>query len=259
MSKSWDVNQNMIDNYLTACKEFVEDNSKFNTFKQDPRYTPVLEHVTKEQSDVYISKLKSKDLITKSVLTSVKQNDKYGSPTTYNYDFFEEISPTTIRYIKNSLDILDHFGKDVEYKKVLEIGGGYGGLCKVFSSFVNFEEYYLIDLPEVSALSKKYLDKFRSIKTKISYINTESLVPIDNLDLVISNYAFSECDVKYQNIYYDTFIKNSKRFYMVYNNFTTNNLNGEQFIKMASNDFSIHVESEVFPPHTNQIIYGTKL
>jgi putative sugar O-methyltransferase len=258
MSKNWAVDDTMIAKYLEACKDFVQDDDKFDAFKQDPRYTPVLEHVTPDQSDIYISQLKSPELLTKKVVTSIRQNDKYGSPITYITDLFGQISPTTVRYTKNALDILDHFGPDTEYKKILEIGGGYGGLCKVLSSLVKFDEYYLVDLPEVSELSKKYLNNFPRIKDKISYITTETLVPVNDLDLVISNYAFSECEREYQKLYYDTMVKNAKRFYMVYNNFT-DNMNGEEFISLASSDFSIHVEYETYSSHSNHIIYGTKL
>lgn len=258
MSKNWAVDDTMISEYLDACKEFVQNDDKFNTFKQDPRYTPVLEHVTLEQANVYISQLKSKELLTKKIISSIQQNDKYGSPTTYKTDILGQISPTTVRYVKNSLDILNYFGPDTQYQKILEIGGGYGGLCKVLSSLVKFDEYYLVDLPEVSELSKKYLNNFIGIKNKISYITTETLVPVSDVDLVISNYAFSECDREYQNLYYDLMIKGSKRFYMVYNNFT-NNMNSDEFIAKVSSDFSIYVEQEIFPPHYNQIIYGTKL
>jgi putative sugar O-methyltransferase len=258
MNDSWDVNQKMIDIYFESCKEFVLDDEKFNNFKQDSRYNAVLEHIKKEESITYISEMKSKELITDSVLEKVKENDKYGSPTVFEYDEFGIISPSTIRYLKSSLDIVDYFGNDAKYNSVLEIGGGYGGLCKVFSSLVNFSNYTLIDLPEPSKFSEKYLGKFEDIKDKISYIDTENLVPIKDLDLVISNYAFSECTKKYQEIYYETVIKNASKFYIIYNNFTKNNLNVDDFISLAFDDFEIYVEYETRPTHTNYILYGNK-
>lgn len=252
MKEMWDVDQNCIDLYIESCKDFVLNDDKFNNFKQDSRYTPVLEHVQKEESLSYISEMKSKELITEKILKSIKENDKYGSPTLFNYEEFGLISPTTIRYIKNSLDILDYFGSDINYNNILEIGGGYGGLCKVFSSFNNFNSYTLVDLPEPSKLSQKYLNNFDNIKNKIKYINTENLISFENLDLVISNYAFSECTKKYQEIYYETIIKNSQRFYI------THNTNVDDFISLAFDDFTIYVEYETRPTHENYILYGTK-
>lgn len=257
MSNNWVVDQTCIDNYVQSCKDFVENDELFNNFKQDPRYTPVLEHLNKYESDMYVSEIKSKELLTESILKSVKENDIYGNPTTFNYEEYGDISPTTIRYMKNSLDILDYFGKESKYNNILEIGGGYGGLCKVFNSFIDFKKYYLVDLPEVSNLSKKYLSKFDNVASKITYIDTENVLPVKNLDLVISNYAFSECSEEYQKLYYESFIKNSKKFYMIYNRFP-NNLDVDQFINLAFDDFTIYVEYEERSLHTNYILYGTK-
>lgn len=260
MSNNWVVSQTSINNYVQSCKDFVENDELFRNFKQDPRYTPILEHLSRYESDMYISEIEeneSKDLLTESILKSVKENDIYGNPTIFNYDKYGDISPTTLRYIKNSLDILNYFGKESEYDNILEIGGGYGGLCKVFSSFIKFKNYHLVDLSEVSSLSKKYLNKFDDISSKITYINTENVPSIGELDLVISNYSFSECSEEYQKLYYENFIKNSKKFYMVYNNFE-NNLNLDQFINLAFDDFTIYVEYETRKTHTNHILYGTK-
>jgi len=76
MNDSWDVNQSMIDLYNEACKDFVSNDNNFDTFKQDSRYIPVLEHVDKKESLLYISEMKSKELITESVLNSIKENMK---------------------------------------------------------------------------------------------------------------------------------------------------------------------------------------
>jgi putative sugar O-methyltransferase len=256
MNKLWDVNQSMIDNYLQACIEFVENDDLFNVFKVDARYTPVLEHLTETDANLYFSEMKSKEILTETLVNSVKENDAYGSPLLFNHPELGIISPTTVRYIKNSLDIVSYFGSDSPLKNVLEIGGGYGGLCKVFSSFNTFKRYHLVDFPEVNGLSKKYLNMFKLLKNKIHHISTSEVKEINDLDLVISNYAFSECSREYQELYYNLFIKNAKNFYLVYNNFTENNLNSQAFIELASRDFSITFETEIRHPHTVHIIYG---
>ena len=54
--------------------------------------------------------------------------------------------------------------------RIVEVGGGYGGLCKVLSTVCEFDEYILIDLPEVSALQRKYIDQFPDIKDKVKNV-----------------------------------------------------------------------------------------
>lgn len=258
MNDKWDVNQSMIDLYLEACSDFVENDDKFDSFKRDSRYTPVLEHVSKDESLTYINEMKSKELLTQEVLESVKENDKYGTPVTYEYDGLGELSPSTIRYLKNSLDILDYFGSDASYDNIVEIGGGYGGLCKVFTSFVNFKKYTLFDLPEASKLSQKYLSKFESLRGKVTFRDTDNVNQLRKVDLAISNYAFSECSSKYQEEYYNKVIKGAGKFYIIYNAFTQNNIGPDEFLNLARETFDVYVEKEIRPTHSNLILYGIR-
>lgn len=255
MNDFWDVNPTMIENYLQACRDFVNNDNLFDNFKRDSRYTPVLEHLTEADGNLYYDEMKHKELLSEELLKSVKENDSCGNPILFNHSVLGTISPTTTRYLKNSLDIFSQFKQT---KKVLEIGGGYGGLCKVFGAVNKFSYYYLVDFSEVLELSKKYLSQFSAIKNKIYYIPTDSLRDVSNLDLVISNYAFSECSKETQLHYYERFIKNSKNFYLVYNNFTENNMNSQEFIELASKDFQIEIETEIRPPHTVHILYGKR-
>lgn len=259
MNKFWDVNQKMIDDYLQACTEFSENPETFKTFKQNPRYTPVLEHLTSDDAELYYSEMKCKNQITPAILKQIKENDNHGNPILFDHYALGTISPTTVRYLKNTLDIVDQFSQKLPFQKVLEVGGGYGGLCKVFHCFNKFDSYHLVDFPEVNSLSSLYLSKFKSLKTKIHHISTDNVKEVKDLDLFISNYAFSECSREFQELYYDNFIKNSRHFYIVYNNFTQNNMSPEEFIEKADKNFYITSEVEKRPPHTVKILYGTRV
>ena len=201
--------------------------------------------------------MKNLDSVSEETITKFKENDIYGTPEKCDYERFGSISPSTIRYIKNTLDIINYVGCR-EVKNIVEIGGGYGGLCKTLSVLVDFDNYVLIDLPEVNALSEKYLSKFEDLSGRISQLDFQELGEIEGTDLTISNYAFSELDCEQQINYYDTVVKNSKMFYMVYNNFTVGNVNGQRFRQLASNDFDIIMELECRPTHTNNIFYGIR-
>lgn len=259
MNKFWDVNQTMIDEYLQACKEFSENSEAFESFKQNPRYTPVLEHLTPEDAKLYYSEMKCKDQINSTNLKQIKENDIHGNPVLFDHHDLGTISPTTIRYLKNTLDIVDKFPQNIPFQRVLEVGGGYGGLCKVFHCFNKFDSYHLVDFPEVNSLSSLYLSKFKPLKNKIHHISTDDVKEVKNLDLFISNYAFSECSREFQELYYNNFIKNSSHFYIVYNNFTQNNMSPEEFIQKVENEFDITIEIETRPPHTVKILYGTRI
>ena len=49
MTEDWSwLSQQDTDPYAQICKEAVNDDIKFKTFKRDPRYTAILEHVPYE-------------------------------------------------------------------------------------------------------------------------------------------------------------------------------------------------------------------
>ena len=257
MNNDWNIDINLSDNYINACKKFVEDDSQFQNFKRDVNYLEILEHISKEESDILISEMKNLDSLSKQQIEKFKENDLYGNPSLYEYEKFSSFSPSTIRYIKNTLDI-NNFVSDFDIKNVVEIGGGYGGLCKTLSVLINYQNYLLVDIFEVNKLSEKYLSKFSNIKNKITHFDYNQIKTneVENIDLLISNYAFSECGRQIQNVYYENLIKTSKTFYITYNNITKDNIGPNEFIEMASKDFEIQIEHEVRAYHTNMILYG---
>src|SRR5438876_1073823 len=81
-----------------------------------------------------------------------RRNDNCGSPRTH--DFGGDIgpmAPTTLRYIKILSDLETWFGS-LGGKRVVEIGGGYGGQCAVIKTRFRVSSYTLIDLQPVLSL-----------------------------------------------------------------------------------------------------------
>lgn len=252
---NWDINKTTEENYLTCCKEAFEDEEIFNNFKQDPRYTEILEHVSYENGISLIEEIKNyNNTLTKEIIAKAKENDLYGNSTRFNYENFGSISPSTIRYIKNSLDILNKFS-DKPYNNVVEIGGGYGGLCKVLHDFIPIKNYTIIDLYEPVLLAQKYLNLF-DIKVS-THIPTDDLIYSTNeIDLLISNYAFSELTITLQKNYIEKVISKAKKFYIIYNNISNSNLNYENFILFMSSKtprMKIEIETDY---QNNKILYG---
>lgn len=255
----WNVPEQDITNYLGACRNFCSNEQRFNNFKRDPSYKVILEHVTYEAGLILVDQMKNPDIITEEQLRKCKENDLYGNAEINSYEGFGDISPSTIRYIKNSLDILNFVGDQVsDLENIVEIGGGYGGLCKVLSSFVDYENYLIIDLPEVNGLSNKYLSHFPDLEGRTSQLSCFELDEVVGADLVVSNYAFSECSEEIQMHYFNDVIVHASRIYMVYNNFTKGNINSDGFIDLASEHFELEVEDDSAHGASNVIIYGTK-
>tara|TARA_B100001029_G_scaffold135065_1_gene113944 strand:+ start:341 stop:1105 length:765 start_codon:yes stop_codon:yes gene_type:complete len=252
MSDTWTLQDEAATPYLNVCNYAANSDEFFKQFKSHPAYRHVLEHVSYEEGKEYLKEINI-DYLDK--LDEIKENDSLGSPATYEYPSVGEISPTTIRYIKNTSDIITKFG--TSFNSIVEIGGGYGGLCKVLSSFIKFEQYLLLDLEECNLLSRKYLSHF-DLPT-LSY-RSEEIDEIDeNFDLLISNYAFSECHKEVQQDYIKRFIKKSNNFYIMHNNFhlELGTIPHEQFVEIMSDTHDVEWSNEHGIHDAPKIIYGT--
>ena len=106
----------------------------------------------------------------------------------------------------------------------VEIGGGYGGLCKVISCVVDFKSYTLIDLPSVVRLQRKYLEILGFDKDDpdtpvrvVHFYDSENIDVDKEYDICISEYCISEFDIPGQEFYIDNVIGKSKNAYLLIN------------------------------------------
>ena len=248
---SWTLQDSAVTPYLQACRAAAQGSDFFKTFKNNSAYRHVLEHVSFEEGQQYLDEV---DIDYKDKLDQIKENDLYGTPITCSYDGVGMISPTTVRYLKNTSDIVKKFG--TSFDSIVEIGGGYGGLCKVISYFVKFEQYLLLDLEECNMLSRKYLSHF-DLPT-MSYQAEEIVDVEDNFDLLISNYALSECNRETQMMYIKRFVKKSNKFYLMHNNFHADNgnMSYEEFIDVMSDTHDVEYYGEHGIPENPKVMFG---
>lgn len=248
---SWTLQDSAVIPYLKVCRAASVDSNIFANFKSNAAYRHVLEHVSEEEGQKYLEEIV---INYQDKIEEIKQNDIIGNPVMFNYPDIGMISPTTIRYIKNTSDIINKFGIDI--KSIVEIGGGYGGLCKVLSSFINFENYLLIDLEECNQLSRKYLSNF-NLPT-MSHLSEEIEVN-ENFDLLISNYALSECNRETQIEYIEKFVKKSNKFYIMHNDFHVDdgNMSHLEFVNIMSDTHDVEFYGEHNVESNPKIIFGT--
>ena len=202
------------DVYPQFCLEASKNPAVFTNFKRDPIYTEFLEHVSIFQGDAYLKEALNQNPEWFSLLPQFQKNDLHGNPVTHSYPGMGVFSPTTLRYIKVASDLKKHFGS-LDNFNIVEIGGGYGGQCVVLKELFNIKNYTIIDLPGPIALTKTYLDK---LGTQGVTLLTPDQIPTDQkYDLVISNYAFSECVAQVQKEYIDKVLSKSERGYLTMN------------------------------------------
>lgn len=201
------------DEYKNVCQKAADDLETFNSFRQNISYTAILEHVSHGLGQEYVSWIQHAPNFHPRHVEISKLNDLLGGCIKVDYnDMFTQVCPSTMRYLKVALELEQLFGS-LDDMNIIEIGVGYGGQCNLINNLWNIKSYTLVDLKEPLALAKRYLgdnDKF-SFKT-MDELSSNSY------DLVISNYAFSECNASVQQTYMDLIMKNSKHGYITYNN-----------------------------------------
>jgi putative sugar O-methyltransferase len=250
----WDINPNDSENYINMCKKIIENSEIFDNFKSFKEYNVVLEHVDQQLGLQYYEHIqKFGKEVYDNYLNQFLENDKIGNPTQFFYGN-EKISPTTLRYIKNSLD-LSYLCSDEDVSKIVEVGGGYGGLCKTLSVVCEFDHYINIDLPETLELQKKYLSNFDQVYSKCEFVSCEKINEIHDIDLFISNYSLSELTISCQLEYIDKVIKNSKIVYITYNSITGSSENYDIFkSKLKEVGFKFYENYFDYGYHDNKII-----
>ena len=152
-----------------------------------------------------------------------KLNDLYGSPKLYDFDLgIENISSSTIQYSRDALIINDKlFSREITHPLVIvEIGAGYGGLCRILSEIVDIESYFIVDLPEVLSLAKKYLSNYPKLDGKVHFVDGTKAQLFDeakNFDLAIACASMAELSEKNQDKYNEQIILRSDNVYLAYN------------------------------------------
>ena len=250
------------DSYPLFCHDAGVDESKFRIFRQDTVYTSIVETLTREGGDQYLQFILKKD---PSILDFVDQfitSDMIGNPFKYKYlikrNFFTKkyitIAPTTLRYIKVLSDLRKFFGS-LNDLRIVEIGAGYGGQCKIIADIFKFKSYVIFDIDPAIALTRKFLEHFQIPDAECR--NVSGINRWENFDLCISNYAFSELCRSEQEKYIPIILNSTMGYFTC--NFQTHTFEPEQFTAIdlmnMHNDSKVITDSGYLP----QIDYVQKI
>lgn len=251
------MNDSSYNDYRNIINKFIyDDNIQSWNFKSNKKYQDILEHVSPQSGQMYLQNIYTKyyNLFTNNkqfILDLCNKNDQIGKPIKYNFQNLCECSPSNLRYILHSFLILDFMNEcNLNEVDVIEIGGGYGGLCfflnnlsKLFNIMI--KSYTIFDLNEPLLLQEKYLKNLNI--QNVYFNNTDNFNNLKNNSFLISNYAFSEISVEYQKIYTTN----------VLNPYTSHGFLTWNFIDVYNfvDDRDIFVESEYpLTHHTNKYV-----
>lgn len=262
----WVAAENQVlEDYASSCLQACDD-EHFPNFKKIEAYRPILEGGPKLLFDTYWTHIQEHNNVNLFLdnLEKFRINDSVGNPDTYSDNRIGEFSPSTLKYSFNAIDILE-FIKDHgdlnKIKNIVEIGGGYGGLCLILSGFVEWDTYTLIDLPESCKLVEKYVSQFPNLEGKVKTLSCNKVTKksFNKIDLAIAINSLSECDRDTQLDYFSKVISKSAFSYIVRNPDNQERLNDHiATIDSLGDEFLVDDSGRVEQTYSNQIIVYIK-
>jgi hypothetical protein len=198
--------------YREICQNAALNDAVFQNFRSMKAYFDAVECGQGGEFANYIkSHATSKTL---SLIPEFRKLDLYGNPVRNDIPGFGLFSGTTLRYVLVADHISRLFDLPQDYT-VVEIGAGFGGQACILSQLLPFSQYYIYDLPEVEML----IDKMTSTLSvsNVACLDPHEELPVDSIDLFISNYALTECDLETQFDYFKRVVVKAKRGYILYN------------------------------------------
>jgi hypothetical protein len=207
--------------------DYVESISKTNdlsNFKNHPSYTYMLEHVSSDLGNKYLKYIRMNTKFTiKDVVSFCNLNDSFGNPNTVEYGIVTT-SPTSLRYIYIAHLILEHFKSlNLPVIDIVEIGGGYGGLCLAIHYFsekynLKINSYKIIDLAPIIKLQQIYVSKMNP-NINVEYIDAATFGSniVDNNLCLVSTYCFSEIPLELQHSYVSTLFPKVSHGFIAWN------------------------------------------
>ena len=224
----------MYKNYISYLSNTSDTDISELNFKSSRAYFGIVETVSsdigKKYFDLILEEIYTTKIGVQDIIDFCNLNDSIGKPNLIvyyipDYPYNLKCSPTSLRYFYHALLILRHI-KTTECNNIVEIGGGYGGLCLAINFLlkffdININNYHIIDLAEPIKLIEKYLNYNKSIM-KINNIYHDSASfgsDIEDKNLfMISNYCYTEIDRELNNNYNKNLLHKINNGFIVWQN-----------------------------------------
>lgn len=183
---------------LNAVYELAAANDGvFREFKRHPVFNLVQENLSYEEGEAFLKSIayRTPDLLPH--LQKLCRYDLIGSARIYPYEGIGSFSPTTLRHVAFMGRMEEALG-GLDGKDVVQIGGGYGGLCCVMKTFGSVKSYTIVDTAAALQLTQRYLNACGIEGVRLIAIEEikEPLVA----DVVCSDEGFFECSKPVQDV-----------------------------------------------------------
>jgi hypothetical protein len=172
---------------------------------------------------------------------------------------------STRRYVYMAAQMLSIFGPQTGWR-VVEIGGGYGGLARLLLLSQALERYVIIDIPAMLQLQRFFLSQALPAEAfaKVEFMDAFTLdwarLRSTEWDLCISTFALSEHERATQLRYLEEVVGRSRRAYLMNNCLFAANLRKSEVIDLVQARFELLAGTEIpaEPGSTNYQLIGQR-
>lgn len=229
------MNLEVEDNRYNGFQKFCSliNNTNINFFRSNNYFKSIVENVNIYFGNKYFKLIKENysEYLEYIDWDTIEKLANIGNPEKNFYNFNNKkvtITPTILRYILFTFNILNHIKNNTEIKElnIVEIGGGFGFqpilLYKLSNLFdIKINKYTIIDLKEVCNLQNTFIDKCKTIEPStfenLNSITFNNFKDVETYNFVISNYALGELNTFWQNTYVENIISKIEHGYFCWN------------------------------------------
>lgn len=179
------LQQAEMEEYRELCKRAVQDPKTYSMLRRYPIHQKLIEPFSRSNLSGYRIQIDRESLHPQLFYTQLaKWDNKIKGP---RGQFSNILSPLALRNGQIIIELEKEFGP-LNSLRILQIGAGFGHLPACLAEITGFESYTLLDLPECLALQKKFL----SDVPNITYLTPTELSSLDEYDLVLCAFPFTE-------------------------------------------------------------------
>lgn len=230
--------------YLYLCSLATDNQKIFDNFRSSKPIFEAIDHVSLVQAKLFLKAILKKSDFGPEISKCLYDIDSLGNPRKYKFARYGVYSPLSLRYLNTYLNLKDHFGS-LNNLNIVEIGGGFGGQAGLISKLSPPSTYRLYDLAVVIKLQEKFIKSLSVPGKFFFYSKPENLNA--QIDLVISNYAFSELSKDTQDHYLQNIILKSPKGYITWNKLGHKFCGGYSLAELIR----IIPNSQIFPDNPN--------
>jgi putative sugar O-methyltransferase len=128
----------------------------------------------------------------KKLLKSIKESE-VGNPKPYWLDSSTSGNAVNHAYSLSKLLEKCHVS---DFNNIVDLGGGYGSMCRLFRNYGFTKKYTIFDFPEMCALQRYYLNSVGGGENTVLTDDIKSLSDDNSITLLIATWSLSEMSLE---------------------------------------------------------------